>query len=92
MNDYILGGVHADHGLCTFNGTHWSPVFFHQGSTPEQIATTPQRPRRWKTRSGITRFIAAEKAAGSDWTYVIIPVLRATAGPAAAAIAQHISA
>lgn len=91
MNDYLLGGIH-DLGFCIFNGTNWSPVFFHQGTTPDQIAATPHRARRWKTRRGIERFIAAEKAAGSDWQYVIIPVFRATASPAAAAIAHTISA
>ncbi len=30
--------------------------------------------RKWKTLSGIYRFVEKEKAAGSNWTYSIFPV------------------
>lgn len=41
---------------------------FH--ATPEDLAAA----RKWKTWEGAERFIAREKAAGSNWTYALWPV------------------
>jgi len=48
-----------------FTGSHMMSY-----NMPENV----KRAKRWKTWEGVERFIAAEKAKGSDWGYLILPV------------------
>lgn len=67
--EFMLGGVAPRTSLlCLYDGR--SGGSFIMGATGEAMRVA----KRWKTRAGIERFIARERAAGSDWTYTILMV------------------
>lgn len=65
--EYVLGGI-SGLSLSLYDGGFFQSV----APTPDGIPFG--RARRWKTYAGIQRFIRKERAAGSDWQYVVIPV------------------
>lgn len=66
--EYVLSGITPEsQALCLWDGRS-----FRQADLDSMLAAA----KRWPNRAAVERFIAKEKAAGSDWQYGILPVAR----------------